>query len=86
MKVSGTQRRELIEKALAAREYSYSPYSHFRVGAALLCSDGSVYTGWRSGRRFSKRFQKGNANSPPSPLQAGRMRRSGAILAASAAR
>ena len=45
MKVSGTQRRELIEKALAAREYSYSPYSHFRVGAALLCSDGSVYTG-----------------------------------------
>ena len=37
--------RELIEKALAAREYSYSPYSHFRVGAALLCSDESVYTG-----------------------------------------
>ena len=45
MKVSDTQRRELIKKALAAREYSYSPYSHFRVGAALLCSDGSVYTG-----------------------------------------
>lgn len=24
---------------------SYVPYSHFHVGAALLCSDGSVYTG-----------------------------------------
>ena len=35
----------LIEAAAAAREYSYSPYSHFRVGAALLCSDGTVYTG-----------------------------------------
>lgn len=36
---------ELIRAALAAREYSYSPYSHFRVGAALLCKDGTVYTG-----------------------------------------
>lgn len=36
---------KLIEQALAAREYSYSPYSHFRVGAALLCRDGTVYTG-----------------------------------------
>ena len=25
--------------------FSYSPYSHFAVGAALLCGDGSVYTG-----------------------------------------
>ena len=35
----------LMELALQAREGSYSPYSHFRVGAALLCADGSVYTG-----------------------------------------
>lgn len=35
----------LIRKALEAREYSYSPYSHFKVGAALLCEDGTVYTG-----------------------------------------
>lgn len=36
---------QLIEEAKKAREYSYSPYSHFRVGAALLCADGTVYTG-----------------------------------------
>lgn len=35
----------LIEEAAAARKFSYSPYSHFRVGAALLCSDGTVYAG-----------------------------------------
>lgn len=37
--------RELIIKALEARKYSYSPYSGFAVGAALLCADGTVYTG-----------------------------------------
>lgn len=36
---------KLIKKALEAREYSYSPYSRFKVGAALLCQDGAVYTG-----------------------------------------
>ena len=36
---------KLIEKAIEARKFSYSPYSHFCVGAALLCSDGRVYTG-----------------------------------------
>lgn len=35
----------LIRAAAAAREYSYSPYSHFRVGAALLCRNGKIYTG-----------------------------------------
>ena len=37
--------RELINLALEARKMSYSPYSGFSVGAALLCKDGSVYTG-----------------------------------------
>lgn len=36
---------ELIESALRARENSYSPYSHFRVGAALLTESGHIYTG-----------------------------------------
>lgn len=36
---------ELIKLALEARRNSYSPYSGFAVGAALLCKDGSVYTG-----------------------------------------
>ena len=37
--------KKLIEKAMEARSYSYSPYSGFQVGAALLCKDGTVYTG-----------------------------------------
>ena len=36
---------ELIGKAKEARKLSYSPYSHFAVGAALLCKDGQVYLG-----------------------------------------
>ena len=36
---------ELVAAAIEAREHSYSPYSHFAVGAALLCSDGTVYRG-----------------------------------------
>ena len=35
----------LIEKAKEARRLSYSPYSHFAVGAALLCKDGQVFVG-----------------------------------------
>ena len=40
-----TPQEILIKKALEAMENSYSPYSSFKVGAALLCSDGTVYTG-----------------------------------------
>lgn len=36
---------ELAAKALEMRNYSYAPYSHFAVGAALLCEDGAVFTG-----------------------------------------
>ena len=37
--------RELCDLAVKAAETSYSPYSGFSVGAALLCADGSIYTG-----------------------------------------
>lgn len=36
---------ELVRAAIAARENAYAPYSHFAVGAALLCADGTVYGG-----------------------------------------
>ena len=35
----------LIEQAKAAREFSYSPYSGYMVGAALLTAEGEIYTG-----------------------------------------
>jgi cytidine deaminase len=37
--------QELVFKAIEARENSYSPYSNFGVGAALLSVDGRLYTG-----------------------------------------
>lgn len=37
--------KELIQLAIAMEARSYCPYSHFPVGAALLCADGSVFTG-----------------------------------------
>lgn len=35
----------LIKEAMLARGFSYSPYSHFKVGCALLCKNGKIYTG-----------------------------------------
>lgn len=35
----------LAQQALEARKGAYCPYSHFAVGAALLCADGTVYSG-----------------------------------------
>ena len=39
------QIRQLIRTARAQLAYSYVPYSHFHVGAALLARNGTVYTG-----------------------------------------
>ena len=36
---------ELVQKAIEMQNFSYVPYSHFPVGAALLCGDGRVFTG-----------------------------------------
>lgn len=37
--------KELIEISISAQKFAYAPFSQFKVGAALLCTDGSVYTG-----------------------------------------
>lgn len=38
-------KKQLIERALEARRKSYSPYSNYAVGAALLTKSGDVYLG-----------------------------------------
>lgn len=38
-------KKELVKEALAAREFAYTPYSKFNVGAALLCKNGRVFLG-----------------------------------------
>lgn len=37
--------KELLSIADKAMENAYAPYSNFKVGAALLCKDGTVFTG-----------------------------------------
>lgn len=37
--------QKLIDRAIVAREKTYSPYSHFGVGAVLVCEDGIIYEG-----------------------------------------
>ena len=36
---------ELVDIAVSMKKRAYAPYSGYTVGAALLCADGSVYTG-----------------------------------------
>ncbi|MCI9362632.1 MAG: cytidine deaminase [Oscillospiraceae bacterium] len=37
--------KELIGIAIQQLKFSYTPYSHFKVGAALLAENGTIYTG-----------------------------------------
>lgn len=38
-------KEQLATRAKEAMQLAYSPYSGYKVGAALLCKDGTVYTG-----------------------------------------
>ena len=43
--LSSAQTADLQQRAIAAAHHAYAPYSHFRVGAAVLLSDGTIVTG-----------------------------------------
>lgn len=44
-RISDLTCRELIHRAILMQQMAYTPYSHFKVGAALLAADGTIYGG-----------------------------------------
>ena len=58
-------RDELCQAAVAMLDRAYIPYSHFPVGAALECADGTVFTGCNienaAYRRPARKAQTGGA-------------------------
>ena len=46
--------RELMSAAREASLNAYIPYSHFAVGAALECEDGTIFTGCNVYRKFRR--------------------------------
>ena len=52
------ENNQLIKLAIEARERAYAPYSHWKVGAALLCKDGTVFKGCNiENNSFAPTFQ-----------------------------
>ena len=45
MSLDTALRQKLIDLALQARQWSYSPYSHYAVGASLVTGSGKIYDG-----------------------------------------
>ena len=45
MNITTEIKHELIRKAMEVRDNSYSPYSNFKVGTALLAESGEIYCG-----------------------------------------
>ena len=43
--ISGEQKLQLVQLAANARQNAYAPYSQFKVGAALITEDGTIYQG-----------------------------------------
>ena len=44
-KITSQQINAVAQAAIAIKKNSYSPYSHFKVGAAVLINDGKIYSG-----------------------------------------
>jgi cytidine deaminase len=45
MQITEAHRIELVKRAVGARRQAYAPYSKYGVGAALLSTNGRIYTG-----------------------------------------
>ena len=45
MSIHIDREQKLIETAMEARKKAYAPYSHYKVGAALLTDGGEIFTG-----------------------------------------
>jgi len=43
--VDRVMREKLLKMAKSAQDHAYAPYSKFHVGAAILLSDGRIFTG-----------------------------------------
>jgi cytidine deaminase len=72
---------KLYAAALEASRASYSPYSRFRVGAALQCSDGSVFTGTNIENRSFGLTTCAERNAIGAAVTAGKREFSGIVVA-----